>query len=885
MAFDQLAPQIIKRLSSDLKLTPQQAAGIVGQLAYESDGLQAINERAPTVPGSRGGFGWAQWTGPRRKQFEQFAQQHKMSIEDPETNYGFLLHELTGTPESRVLDSIRGAQDAQTAGKLFTDKFLRPGVPAYDKRASWTEKAMNFIMPTAQAGTLPEPQAKAPTPWKEVAANPEFQKLSPEDQQRAQQQYFDQVVAPRAPQDQIDAVRSQFFGQYAQEKKPVSQSFGETLMEIPRQIGLTARYGIEGLGQAAQVGTEPIRQAVNPMLRAVGLPEAAATGTAAQSLADSLGLPQPQSANERVIGDAARLMAGAGGIAGGAGALARGASGVTQAALHGFAASPSSQVSSAAGAGLAGGSVREAGGGPLAQGAAALAGGLAAPMAVAGAQKAGQAVMGRVNAMRPTQVLERVRGSLRQSGVDWDTLPARVQNQLQQEAAQAMRSGRDLDPEALRRLADFRMVDGATPTRGMLTQDPGQITREMNLAKMQANTGASGGRNLSQLQADNNTALVRGINQLGGDGADDAVSAGDKLIRSLRDIDKPRKAAVDAAYKGVRDAEGRYAQMDRAAFSKAANDALDENQLGRFLPSEAKGILNDISSGKIPFNVNTAQQTDSVLSGLASDLYKQGKGRQALAVNKVRNALEDTPIFGEAGVEAQEAYKVARGLARDRFSKIDASPALKAALRDVEPDKFVSEFILGSSAKKASVDNVQALADNLRADPGAMGVAKNSIAQWLKEKALSGMPDDIGAAKFSASSFTKALEQIGDRKLANFFSPEEIAQLHALSRVSRTMVNQPKGSAVNNSNTSAALVSRALDMLGGFGKGIKILGIGDQVGAVQSALQQRGAQQIAPALTAPQTGRSLADLLAPAGVYSGILALPPVPPSQDNRRK
>ncbi|MGB6105635.1 MAG: phage tail tip lysozyme [Pusillimonas sp.] len=152
--FDVLAPQVISRLSKDLNLTPQQAAGIVGQLGYESEGLQAINERKPVVPGSRGGYGWSQWTGPRRRQFEDWAGQNSMDVATPEANYGFLVHELTNTPESRVLDQIRQAQDAQSAGRIFTDRFLRPGVPAYDKRASWTEQALNFILPAAQAGTV-----------------------------------------------------------------------------------------------------------------------------------------------------------------------------------------------------------------------------------------------------------------------------------------------------------------------------------------------------------------------------------------------------------------------------------------------------------------------------------------------------------------------------------------------------------------------------------------------------------------------------------------------------------------------------------------------------------------------------------------------------------
>ena len=121
--WNKLAPRVIQRLSQDLNITPQQAAGIVGQLGHESAGLQAINEYNPVVPGSRGGFGWAQWTGPRRKQFESWAQNQGLNVTDPEANYGFLVHELTNTPEKRALDAVRAAPDAISAGRAFTDTF------------------------------------------------------------------------------------------------------------------------------------------------------------------------------------------------------------------------------------------------------------------------------------------------------------------------------------------------------------------------------------------------------------------------------------------------------------------------------------------------------------------------------------------------------------------------------------------------------------------------------------------------------------------------------------------------------------------------------------------------------------------------------------------
>lgn len=50
-------------------------------------------------------------------------------------------------------------------------------------------------------------------PWKEVEASPQFQQLSPAQKIQAQQQYFNEVVAPAAGAN-VEAARQQFFSRY-----------------------------------------------------------------------------------------------------------------------------------------------------------------------------------------------------------------------------------------------------------------------------------------------------------------------------------------------------------------------------------------------------------------------------------------------------------------------------------------------------------------------------------------------------------------------------------------------------------------------------------------------------------------------------------------------
>ena len=81
----------------DLGLTQWQAAALVGNFAHETGNFRQMQEQDVSGPG---GLGWAQWTGPRRKNFEKYLKDNGYDLSDPEGNYrgnyGFLMQELTG---------------------------------------------------------------------------------------------------------------------------------------------------------------------------------------------------------------------------------------------------------------------------------------------------------------------------------------------------------------------------------------------------------------------------------------------------------------------------------------------------------------------------------------------------------------------------------------------------------------------------------------------------------------------------------------------------------------------------------------------------------------------------------------------------------------------
>jgi len=179
-----------------------------------------------------------------------------------------------------------------------------------------------------------------------------------------------------------------------QDKQPQQQKERTNTEEILRQLGLTARYGIEGVGGLVDLASSPFRAGINLML-----PESKQLRqNAVSSIADTIGLPKPETKQQRIIGDVSRTLAAGGGSIGVAKAMVPLTTGVTRGVMQTLTAAPGSQAISATGAGLGSGIAREKGASPLAQAGAGLFGSIAAPASVSAARYTGKQI-GDVSAL------------------------------------------------------------------------------------------------------------------------------------------------------------------------------------------------------------------------------------------------------------------------------------------------------------------------------------------------------------------------------------------------------------------------------------------------------------------------------------------------------
>lgn len=149
--------------------TPAQAFGMTANFIQESGLNPGINEIAPVVPGSRGGFGLPQFTGPRRVAFERFAQERGLALDDPDAQLDFIFDVEFPTTESRAARSFFSAQTPEEAALAVSRDFLRPGKPNNARRVSEAQRLANEFAnimpgqeaPQAQVGAQGRTQAAA----------------------------------------------------------------------------------------------------------------------------------------------------------------------------------------------------------------------------------------------------------------------------------------------------------------------------------------------------------------------------------------------------------------------------------------------------------------------------------------------------------------------------------------------------------------------------------------------------------------------------------------------------------------------------------------------------------------------------------------------------
>lgn len=666
--------------------------------------------------------------------------------------------------------------------------------------------------------------------------------------------------------------------------------------DLASQLGLFVRSGLKGALALPAMGADAIGGALNKAQDVVlgegGGYRFQQTLPTVDNLLDRAGIAKPDTPLQRVVSKGVELGTGAGLAAKTANLAARGTSGAARDVLSRLAADPATQIAAGTGAGLAGQQSAETGGGAGSQFVSALLGSLGGAGIAGGSKAAANAVAQRnAPSLQPAEIERRITVALQRQGIDPESITPAMMAALRKDAEQAMRLPGTLNEAALARLADYRRL-GLTPTRGRVTLDPFDVTQEQNAMKVAAATGARDAK-LPTIAQDNNTGLIGAMEDM--HPIADRVTLGERVISPIMARDASMAGRVNQLYAQARDSQGRSLPLEGGTFTRMANEALDQANVGSFLPADISKKMNAIAKGEIPLTVDVAEQLKTSIGNLQRN-SNDGNVRTALGI--VRKALDAAPLQNDRlfnpgnvpavagsvppsvagiGEDALVAFKEARGAARSRFAWQESTPAITKALDGAAPDNFIRDHVISRSAAAADVSK---LAAELATDPQALGAVRSGIVQHLKDVAI-GRGNQAQTANFSGRQWLSALSEIGDQKLSAFFSKAEIEQLKAIGRVGTTETFQPRGSAVNNSNTAAGVAG----LLQGLSKNLgplmnKVPGgqalMSPALDNLTLSFMERGLTNVPRGLVnaPPNKGGLLDPLLLPALTSGGLFTAP-----------
>lgn len=695
-------------------------------------------------------------------------------------------------------------------------------------------------MLATQAGVTPTPGASAPV----SGSAPATGGIDPLDALLSTRAQGNQVASAPAPNQGAATTPQPSF-----------------MDQLGRQVGLTARHAITGLtalpamvGDAANTAENYGVDALNKYA-GTNLPHAGMVSQAIQQGENAIGLPQPQTPTERVVGDATSAMAGVVPSVGLGKLLAGAASPVASTVGQALQAIPGAQVLGAAGSGAGSGTARELGMSPVGQFAAGILGGAggigAGSLATAGLRGLGNAATSAMAPpMSPVQAAARAQQGVNQvvselgpqgaqsfgqpSLEPTPQQPAPVQNpgappqtggaapplppvspaQRPAPAGPGPLGGFNVRPSSTPELDTIRQQI-APQIQQNPTADPaavirsndfrnlgiqptlGQITRDpTQFANEQNMRGAPNvGAPLTQRFNTQNTQLQQNLFSLAGQPADN-FTAGTNLQTALQGIDSQMSQQVTDAYNAARASTGKNLDVPLAGVAQDYAQVL--NDFGDKVPS---GVQNNFNALGLQ---NGTQQKMFTMEN-AENLLKVINANQSndpatnAALGTLRNSVKNAVLSADAG---GGPYAQARQMAAQRFALQDQVPALEAASAgNVAPDDFIKRYVIGGKT-----NDVQALAQLLQQNaPDTFSEMRNQVGAQLARAGFGN--NTAGDASFSPTRYSNALTNFGDSKLGAFYSPDEIAQLHTIGRVGSYINSFPSAAPVNTSNTASALAS------------------------------------------------------------------------------
>ena len=392
-----------------------------------------------------------------------------------------------------------------------------------------------------------------------------------------------------------------------------------------------------------------------------------------------------------------------------------------------------------------------------------------------------------------------------------------VRRNIVAEATKNLTKGKEVDAAGLARQALLKQYN-LKGTQAQISRDPIAWKNEVELAK-----------NNPQLNAlrDENHDQVRSTWQSLADDTNarpvDNNTRMESTFQTLKQGDEAARKEIGAKYDAAREMSGNEVQLNHLRFINQATAELEHEMLGSFVKGDTMTALKGLFAR--PDYKFTYGESEELIKIINSRLKttNDGSERAALGIirknldNEVASTLDD--LSGSLGsgasdgglAGAQGAGQEARNAARIRFEELDSNPALKAALDDVAPDKSFDKLVL-----KANERDLVKLVDSLKKSPnGEQNLADLQGAAIEHFIAKASRSNDNS---FSPAALNTALNDFGNNRMKALFTPQQISRINDVKQVTDILLQQPRSSAVNHSNSGSTIIQFLQSAVGFVGK-------------------------------------------------------------------
>lgn len=467
-----------------------------------------------------------------------------------------------------------------------------------------------------------------------------------------------------------------------------------------------------------------------------------------------------------------------------------------------------------------------------------------------------------------TQILasidDKLDDALKSQGIRLGDLSDEVANGLRQDAQKALRSGKNLNPEAVARKAVLDRL-GIKGTQAQITGDAKLWQKEAELAKI----SGAGDQLREKFISDNSqiaNLLDEAILKTGGR-ASDQYGAVKNATDALLDQQSQNKAYIGAAYNAARNAPGNDVVINGAGLANDVFTKLDDAALMSSLPPDVAKKVTQIGQNPELFTLKKSEELIKILNDHYKSSLQMGQPTSATrALGIVRESIVDRQREAMSGLlnsgnDAAQAYQFARQAHQFNAQQIEKMPLIQDALKGVEPDKLFSKHILNGNVNE--LDQTVSTLRNI--NPQAVADIKQQVLQFISNKAVN------QNGQFSPAGMKRALDSIGDRRLSTMFSPDELRHIKDIGRAGHYLVTQPPHSYVNNSNTSAALMNFLGGVINKPGVRMVLAPVKDIIDstAVNKAMRPSLAGN-ADQQPVTQAEQSIVDRLMKAGLLGGV---------------